>query len=119
ERRGAKLLTLEGKDTRPLRGRVRESLFNILQGQVAGRHVLDLFAGSGAVGLEALSRGAASATFVEASQAAVQVIRSNIAKLRYEHQSTLVEAKLPGALSKIRTPSERFGLVFVMAPYFS
>lgn len=118
ERRGTRLHTLEGASTRPLRGRVREALFNILQFDVPDAEVLDLFAGSGAVGLEALSRGARHATFVEDSRAAQDVIRRNIAKLRYEERATLVGRRLPEALHAMRPPRP-FTLVFVMPPYGS
>ncbi|MBI5154531.1 16S rRNA (guanine(966)-N(2))-methyltransferase RsmD [Candidatus Poribacteria bacterium] len=119
ERRGMNLVTLDGLDTRPRRGRVRESLFNILQFDIAGRHTLDLFAGSGAVGIEALSRGAPTATFVESASAAAAIIRRNLAKARYEERATVHVAALPGALAHVRPPAGGFGLVFIMPPYHS
>jgi len=117
ERRGTKLRTLDGDATRPLRDRVRESLFNIIQSRVREAHVLDLFAGSGAVGLEALSRGAQSLVCVEASDAARRVIEENARKLRYDDRVGLVSGKLPVALGKVSVPVGGFDLVFSMAPY--
>lgn len=118
ERRGANLATLEGLDTRPLRSRVREALFNILRNNVPAARVLDCFGGSGAVGLEALSRGAAHAVFVDASPAAVRVIDANVRKLRYEDRTEIVARSVPGALKAART-REPFTLVFIMPPYGS
>ncbi|MEQ8821556.1 MAG: 16S rRNA (guanine(966)-N(2))-methyltransferase RsmD [Sumerlaeia bacterium] len=119
ERRGTKLQTLEGSATRPLRDRVRESLFNILQGDVPGANVMDLFAGSGAVGLEALSRGARHAAFVEGGADARRVVSANIAKMRYDGQSQVVGGMLPGALSGVKAEAGGFGLIFLMPPYHS
>ena len=81
EHRGARIFAPKGRDTRPTSDRVREAAFNLI-GPVEGAAVLDLFAGSGAMGLEALSRGAASATFVESDRDACRVIDRNIDKLR-------------------------------------
>ena len=81
EHRGARIFAPAGRDTRPTSDRVREAAFNLI-GPVDGAAVLDLFAGSGAMGLEALSRGAASATFVESDRDACRVIDRNIEKLR-------------------------------------
>src|SRR5512141_2155348 len=81
--RGRRIVAPRGRDTRPTSDRVREAVFNLI-GPVDGADVLDLFAGSGALGLEALSRGAASATFVEADRAAAEAIVSNIEKLGLE-----------------------------------
>ena len=77
--REKKLITLEGEQVRPTTDRVKESLFNILQFQLEGRRFLDLFAGSGQIGLEALSRGAAQAVFVDASKESIRVVEKNLA----------------------------------------
>ena len=89
ERRGHKL---EGprRQARPTSDLVRESIFNILADRVAGRRVVDLFAGTGALGLEALSRGAAHATFVERDRGNLEVIRRNVEHLRYEDRIAIV-----------------------------
>lgn len=119
EKRGARLFTPEGLDTRPLRDRVREALFNILQGRLAGRHVLDVFGGTGAVGLEAVSRGAASALFIEANPVAGRVIARNIQKLGYESRTRLVLGDAPQCLRKVEPPPGGFDFVFLMPPYHS
>lgn len=119
EKRGARLFTPEGLDTRPLRDRVREALFNILQGRLTGRRVLDLFAGTGAVGLEALSRGAASALFIEADDRAARIVARNIAKLGYGDRAQLVTGKAPECLRTAVPPPGGFDLVFLMPPYHS
>lgn len=120
ERRGATLATREGLDTRPLRGRVRESLFSILQFQLADSVVLDAFAGSGAVGLEALSRGARHATLVDDAPASVDVLRRNVAKLRYEARTAVVCGRHPEIAPRLRaTAPAPFDLVFLMPPYNS
>ena len=91
QRRGHKIDGPTGRETRPTSDLVRESLFNILGAEVEGRTVVDLFAGTGALGLEALSRGADRAIFVERDRANVALIRRNAATLRYEDRSTVVQ----------------------------
>ena len=76
--RGRRLMELEGMETRPTTGRVKEGIFNIIQFDIEGRRVLDLFAGTGQLGIEALSRGAASAVFVEQRRAAAGLVRKNL-----------------------------------------
>jgi 16S rRNA (guanine966-N2)-methyltransferase len=92
--RGRRLVAPEGRDTRPTGDRVRQALFNALTSldAVAGARVLDLYAGSGALGIEALSRGAAHATFVERSSVALAAIRANLATTGLGGQATVVQA---------------------------
>jgi 16S rRNA (guanine966-N2)-methyltransferase len=90
QRRGHKFEGPKGTDTRPTSDLVRESLFNILGGSVAGRVVVDLFAGTGALGLEALSRGATRAIFVEQNRANVALIYRNLATLRFEDRALVL-----------------------------
>ena len=92
QRRGHKIDGPKGRDTRPTSDLVRESMFNILRRVVPDRPVLDLFAGTGALGLEALSRGAAHALFVERDRENVGLIRRNLATLRYEDRGAVVAA---------------------------
>lgn len=119
ERRGAKLRTPEGMETRPLRDRVREALFNILRPRMTGVHVLDAFAGSGAVGLEALSNGAEHCTFVEPSAAALAVLNDNIRKLRYEDRTLVERGKSPQIISRLPRTLAPFDMLFLMPPYHS
>lgn len=118
-RKGALLATRPGPDTRPLLGRVRQSLFDLLTSRIEDAVVLDLFAGSGAVGLEAVSRGARWATFADAEPAALAVIRRNITKLRFEAQTRTVRANLPRDMRSIPLPPDlsRYNLVFLMPPF--
>ncbi|HSK98585.1 MAG TPA: 16S rRNA (guanine(966)-N(2))-methyltransferase RsmD [Euzebyales bacterium] len=89
---GRRLRAPRGRQTRPTSDRVREALFSTLGAHVAGAHVVDLYAGSGALGIEALSRGAAGATFVERDRATAAVLRANLRDLGLEEGSTAVPA---------------------------
>lgn len=119
ERRGAKLRTPEGLDTRPLRDRVREALFSKIRPRLRDANVLDAFAGSGAVGLEALSNGAAHACFIEPNRAALAALRDNIRKLRYEDRATVLEGSSPDALATLKGAVPPYSLLFLMPPYHS
>ncbi len=92
QRRGHKISSVPGRDVRPTSDLVRESIFNILRETVADGTVIDLFAGTGALGLEALSRGAARALFIERNRAAAGSIRRNLATLRYEDRGAVLIA---------------------------
>ena len=87
EKRGTKLYTLEGENTRPTLDRVKESLFNIIQSEIRDCIFLDLFSGSGAIGLEAVSRGAKKAILCDNNKQAIQIIKKNIEKTRISRQS--------------------------------
>ena len=113
--RGRKLNTLEGDNTRPTADRVKESVFNILGTSVMDKNVLDLFAGSGALGLEALSRGAASCVFVDSSKAAMKIIERNIAGCRFEEKAKTYLSEFKSAIS--RFSKGQFDLVFLDPPY--
>lgn len=113
--RGRKLVTLEGENTRPTLDRTRESLFNILRMRVLDAKVLDLFAGSGALALESLSRGAQSAVLCDASAKACAVIEKNIDAVRVRDRAKLLNCDACAAL--VRLKGERFDLVFLDPPY--
>jgi 16S rRNA (guanine966-N2)-methyltransferase len=115
EARGRRLFAPDGDETRPTADRVKESLFNILGPKVTGASVLDLFAGSGALALEAISRGAAFAALVDASRDAIKVIERNIALVRAEDRTLLIRADWREALLKLK--GRRFSLVFLDPPY--
>jgi 16S rRNA (guanine966-N2)-methyltransferase len=110
--KGARIFAPRGRDTRPTSDRVREAVFAIL-GSVEGASVLDLFAGSGALGLEALSREASSAVFVESDPAALEAIERNVEKLRLEG-ARIVRSD---ALRFLAKTDERYDVVFVDPPY--
>ena len=106
---------LQGMETRPTTGKVKESLFSIIQFDIEGRRVLDLFAGSGALGLEALSRGAQSAVFCDVSHEACAVIQKNIEALRAQDRSRLLCCDAMDALARLA--GESFDVVFLDPPY--
>jgi 16S rRNA (guanine966-N2)-methyltransferase len=113
--RGKKLESVPGMDTRPTTDRVKESIFNILQTFPRSKRVLDLFAGTGQMGVEALSRGAASAVFVDREEAAVRVIRRNLAGTPFEHRAAVVKGDFLEFLGKQEKNS--FDLIFLDPPY--
>ena len=90
--------SLPGEETRPMLGRMRETLFNVLQGHIEGKVFADLYAGTGAVGIEALSRGAQRVIFVESNPAAVQVIRANLRKVGALDEARMVQSQVGAAL---------------------
>jgi 16S rRNA (guanine966-N2)-methyltransferase len=114
-RRGHRIAAPKGVVTRPTSDRVREAAFSII-GPVDGAAVLDLFAGSGAMGIEALSRGAASCVFVERDREAARVIQANLEKLRLTG-ATVVARDAASALRDERDRGRRFDLVLVDPPY--
>ena len=114
--RGAKLFTLEGENTRPTAERAKEAVFSMIQFDVEGRQVLDLFAGSGQMALEALSRGAAGAVLVDSSKDAVGIIKKNIEKTRLTEGCEVFCADYAEALSRMRG-RRKFDIVFLDPPY--
>lgn len=118
--RGLHLRVLRGMRVRPTTDRVRESLFAILRHDVPGARVLDLFAGSGSLGIEALSRGATHATFVDAYGPCLDTVRHNLEAVRAEPESArLIRADVANALDLFETSDESFDVVFVDPPYDS
>jgi 16S rRNA (guanine966-N2)-methyltransferase len=115
-RRGRFVTVPHAGEVRPTSEMVRGAVFNAL-GPVGGLTVLDLFAGSGALGLEALSRGAAGCVFVEADRAVAGVLRENIRLLEYESTSQLVVADYRRAVQSLVEAHRRFDLLFVDPPY--
>lgn len=115
--RGRTIAAPKGQDTRPTQDYVRESLFNILQRDVLQAHVLDLFAGSGALALEALSRGAEDAVLSDHAADAIQTIQRNVETLRFQEQATVIRADWQAALARLASEGRRFTLVFLDPPY--
>lgn len=115
--RGTPLVAPGGTDTRPTQDKVKESLFNMLQGETAEAEVLDLFAGSGALGLEAISRGAARAVLVDRSREARQCICRNVEKLRFSQRVQTIFSDWEQAVERLRLEGRRFDLVFLDPPY--
>ncbi len=116
-RRGKKLHTPQNRIIRPTADRVRESIFNILAHRVEAARVLDLFAGTGAMGLEALSRGAEHVLFVDHHPAALALIEKNIRACGWNDESDIVRWDILRNLNCIRTPPNQFDLVFIDPPY--
>lgn len=112
--RGRRLETLPGEATRPTSEKVKESLFSAIQFDIEGRRVLDLFAGSGQLGIEALSRGASGCVFVDKNTDAVKIIRQN---LQNTGLSSAAQVLGTDALSYLTRPGDRFDLVFLDPPY--
>lgn len=112
--RGRRLRELPGMDTRPTTDKVKESLFNIIQFDIEGRRVLDLFGGTGQLGIEALSRGAVHCTFVDASRQAVAVMGDNLRTVGLAGQATVRQGD---ALSFLAGCGEKFDLILLDPPY--
>ena len=117
EARSRTIKAPEGRDTRPTLDRVRENVFNILQLRVRGARVLDLFAGSGAMALEAVSRGAKRAVLVDHDRAAVAAEKSNVEALRFTDRTRILPMDWKRAAAALRAEGERFDLVFLDPPY--
>jgi 16S rRNA (guanine966-N2)-methyltransferase len=112
--RGIPLAEPKGVRLRPTSGLVREAIFNIIGERVAGAEVLDLYAGTGALGIEALSRGARHATFIEAEAPACQAILQSLARTGFAEAGAVLRGRLPGALRGLEV---RADLVFMDPPY--
>ena len=112
--RGRRLKELEGMETRPTTDRVKEGLFSALQFDIEGRRVLDLFAGTGQLGIECLSRGAASAVFVDRRADAVKLIRENLKTTELTDRAKVVSGDSMEYLKSLR---EKFDLIFLDPPY--
>ena len=112
--RGVALKTPEGMQTRPTADRVKEALFSIIQFDIPGCRVLDLFGGTGQLGIEALSRGAKSAVFVDASDAACKLIRENLKRTKLENDAKVIRSDY---LEYLRRCHETFDVIFLDPPY--
>ena len=112
--RGVVLKTPDGLQTRPTTDRVKEALFSIIQFEIPGTTVLDLFGGTGQLGIEALSRGAKRAVFVDESSAACKLIKENLRRTRLEQDGQVVQSDY---LSFLRNSKEKFGIIFLDPPY--
>lgn len=118
ERRGLKLYSLEGDQTRPTLDRVKESLFNILDSkQINYENVLDLFSGSGALGIETLSRGANKVVFCDKSKLSIEVIKKNLDKAKYLDKSDILNEDYIISLEKLNNKQKKFDIIFLDPPY--
>ncbi len=112
--RGRKLLTLEGVDVRPTTDRTKEAMFSSIQFDIEGAKVLDLFAGSGQLGIEALSRGAASAVFIDKNRQAIEIVKKNLQSTSLAKQAVVLNTD---ADTYVTTTKEKFSFVFMDPPY--
>lgn len=114
--RGTKLSSIESLSTRPTLDRVKESLFNIIQNNLKGAVVLDLFAGSGQLGIEALSRGADKAYLCDINRDAAKMIKQNLEKTKLKDKAVVINEDYKKALRILNT-NEKFDIIFIDPPY--
>jgi 16S rRNA (guanine966-N2)-methyltransferase len=112
--RGAKLSTLEGEDVRPTSDRVKEAIFSMIQFEIEGRNVLDLFAGSGQLGIEALSRGAVSCTFVDQRNDAAAMIKQNLMNVKLFDKAKVLTSE---AVAFLKYSKNIYDIVMIDPPY--
>lgn len=117
--RGKKLYALEGTTTRPTLDRVKEAMFNIIQFKILDANILDLFAGSGGLGIETLSRGAKHAVFCDSSFEAIQIINKNIKVTNNIDKTTVINKDYKLALQQISKTEIKFNIIFLDPPYKS
>ncbi len=126
--RGLKLNTPKNEDVRPTTDRVKESLFNIINPYIMESDVLDLFAGTGSLGIECLSRGANKCVFVDVSKESISIVKSNIKKARVENESTVLNLDFKDAINKLKIQNNninklkiqnnKFDVIFMDPPYY-
>lgn len=114
--RSLPLRTIEGTDTRPTQDRIKETLFNMLQSDISGCKFLDLYSGSGAIGIEALSRGAAKAVLVENSKKAVECIKDNLTFTKLADKADVMEMDVLSAINRLKG-KDVFSIVYMDPPY--
>lgn len=115
--RGLHLTVPKNYDVRPTADRVKESVFNIIGSKVIGAEVLDLFAGTGNLGLECWSRGAAQVTFIDESKESLRLVKSNIAKCRAEADCLVLKGSAPAVALRLAEQGKRFDFAFCDPPY--
>ena len=115
--RSVPLITPKGLETRPTSDQIKETLFNMLQGYIEGSNFLDLYAGSGQIGIEALSRGAEFAAFVEKSDEAVKCIKANVDKTKFNDRSMILKLEVLSGIRALELEKKHFDIVFLDPPY--
>lgn len=116
-KKNRRIASPKSMETRPTSSRLRETLFNICQHKIEDAQFLDLFAGSGAIGLEALSRGAAFCTFVDNSKESIAVIRKNVEELGYQKNSALSQGDVFTILKLLERKKASFDIIYIDPPY--
>lgn len=117
EKRHLLLKTLNDLSIRPTTDKIKETLFNMIQFDIAGKNFLDLFAGTGAIGIEALSRGALKATFVDNNDRSIKVLKENIEHCKLTDRSVVIKSDASLALEGLSRKNETYGIVFMDPPY--
>ncbi|MGI6705392.1 MAG: 16S rRNA (guanine(966)-N(2))-methyltransferase RsmD [Clostridia bacterium] len=115
--KGRTIYTPKGERTRPTADRIKESVFAIIQDYIPNSRVLDLFAGSGNMGLEALSRGAKGCVFIDMDRTSIEVIKKNTINLNFTTQTRVYQSDYRSALRKLQSRNETFDVIFVDPPY--
>ncbi|MBO7354050.1 MAG: 16S rRNA (guanine(966)-N(2))-methyltransferase RsmD [Lachnospiraceae bacterium] len=115
--RSLRLKTPPGEDVRPTTDRIKETLFNIISARIPGADFLDLFCGCGGIGIEALSRGAASSVFVDSSDVSLRYTRDNLEFTKLKDRAEVIRADAAGAISRLFTEGRRFDIIFMDPPY--
>ena len=115
--RSVPLITPRGLETSSTSDQIKETLFNMLQGYIEGSNFLDLYAGSGQIGIEALSRGAEFAAFVEKSDEAVKCIKANVDKTKFADKSMILKLEVLSGIRTLELEKKRFDIVFLDPPY--
>ncbi len=116
--RGAKIKNIVNKDIRPTTDKVKESLFNSLGQMFYGGHALDLFSGSGSLGLEALSRGMEHVTFIDKDRESIKIIKENLSKIKATNNATVLHADALESMKKFAKENIKFDLIFLDPPYY-
>ena len=115
--RSLRLKTPPGEDVRPTTDRIKETLFNIISARIPGSDFLDLFCGCGGIGIEALSRGAASSVFVDSSDVSLKFTRENLEFTKLKDRAEVIRADAAGAIPRLFTEGRRFDIIFMDPPY--
>ncbi|MEG0855046.1 MAG: 16S rRNA (guanine(966)-N(2))-methyltransferase RsmD [Terrisporobacter sp.] len=116
--RGLKLNAPKNDDVRPTTDRVKESLFNMINSYMIESDILDLFAGTGSLGIECLSRGASRCIFVDSSKESIGIVKSNIKKARMENESVVLNTDFKSAIKSLASRNAEFDVIFMDPPYY-
>lgn len=115
--KGFILQSLPGKNTRPTSSKVRGAIFDIIGGRIIDSEFLDIFSGTGAVGIEAISRGAKNITFVEINEKAIKIIKTNLLKIKQADFHIIIKDNYLSALSRISAKKKKYDIIFLDPPY--
>ena len=116
-KRGVHLASFKSRNVRPTTDRTKEVIFNVLRNHVEGSHVLDIFSGTGSLGIEALSRGAAKAVFIDNDKNSNKILRENLNKSDFLNSSKVLTLPAKHSLKKLSTMGQKFDLIFADPPY--